>query len=123
MTDKRNNALQALCRDYLGRLRDVAKEHGLLPQLNGLIEMNRRKECEATEHECEMLSRLCDDERIKRTDVPKILGKSYRRCFEDGDFDNPNLKKLRPVGIYSKVSALLFKAKKDGDKRLGTLLL
>lgn len=38
------------------------------------------------------------------------LGKSYRQCNDDGTFDN--IKKLRHVGIYSKVSALLFKSKK-----------
>lgn len=56
-----------------------------------------------------MLSRCVDDERISRKDIPEILGKSYRQCESDGVFDR--IKKLRHVGIYSKISALLYKHK------------
>jgi hypothetical protein len=38
-----------------------------------------------------------------------MLGESYRKSESDGVFDK--IKKLRHVGIYSKVSALLFAAK------------
>ena len=100
---------QALCRDYLLRLRYMAKKHGLLPQLNNLIAMNKRRECVGTEREVQMLSRMVDDERISRTDIPKLLGESYRQSESSGVFDK--IKKLRRVGIYSKVSALLFKSK------------
>lgn len=72
--------------------------------------MNKRQECVGTEQEVQMLSRMVDDERIGRHEIPKLLGKSYRQCNDDGTFDN--IKKLRHVGIYSKVSALLFKSKK-----------
>lgn len=106
---KRNETLQALCRDYLLRLRYMAKKHGLLPQLNNLIAMNKRRECVGTEREVQMLSRMVDDERISRTDIPKLLGESYRQSESSGVFDK--IKKLRRVGIYSKVSALLFKSK------------
>lgn len=109
MNETRNEALQRLCRDYLGRLRYVASKHGLLPQLNNLIAMNKRRECVGTEREVQMLSRMVDDERVSRTDVPKILGKSYRQSNEEGDFEH--IKKLKHQGIYSKVSALLFKSK------------
>lgn len=105
---KRNETLQALCRDYLGKLRYMGKKHGI--DVDGLIAMNRRKECSATKHEVEMLSRCVDDERVSRTEVPKILGKSYRQSNEDGDFDR--IKKLKHQGIYSKVSALLYKSRK-----------
>jgi hypothetical protein len=71
------------------------------------IAANRRHECAATENEVRMLSRLCDDERLHRQDVPKVLGKSYRRAYEDGDFER--IDKLPRVGIYSKISALLNK--------------
>ena len=109
MDESRNEMLQRLCRDYLGRLRYVASKHGLLPQLNNLIAMNKRRECVGTEREVQMLSRMVDDERISRTDIPKLLGESYRKSESDGVIDK--IKKLRHVGIYSKVSALLFAAK------------
>ena len=105
---KRNETLQSLCRDYLGRLRYIGKKHGI--DVDSIIRANRRKECEATNKEVEMLSRCVGDERVSRTDVPEILGKSYRQANEDGDFDR--IKKLKYQGIYSKVSALLYKNRK-----------
>lgn len=106
---KRNETLQSLCRDYLGRLRYMGKKHGI--DVDSIIRANKRKECEATNKEVEMLSRCVDDERVSRTDVPEILGKSYRQSNEDGDFDR--IKKLKYQGIYSKVSALLYKRRKN----------
>lgn len=100
---KRNETLQALCRDYLGKLRYMGKKHGI--DVDGLIRLNRQKKCEATQHEVELLSRAVDDERVSRTDIPKILGKSYRQAYEDGDFDR--IKRLRHQGIFSKISAIL----------------
>ena len=96
-----------MCRDYLSRLRYMAKKHGI--DVDSIIRANRRKECEATNKEVEMLSRSLNDERVSRTDIPKILGKSYRQANEDEDFEH--IKKLKHQGIYSKVSALLFKSK------------
>ena len=104
---KRNEALQALCRDYLTRLRYMGKKHGI--DVDSIIRANRKGECSGTEHEIQMLSRMVDDERVSRTDIPKILGKSYRQSNEDGDFER--IKKLKHQGIYSKVSTLLFKSK------------
>ena len=86
----------------------MGKKHGI--DVDGLIRLNHQKKCEATQHEVELLSRAVDDERVSRTDVPKILGKSYRQANEDGDFDH--IKKLKHQGIYSKVSALLYKSRK-----------
>jgi hypothetical protein len=53
---------------------------------------------------------------LTRLEIPPLLEKSYRMAFEDEDFEN--IKKLRHVGIYSKVNALLyaFKLKKDKEK-------
>lgn len=99
----RNETLQALCRDYLGKLRYMGKKHGI--DVNSIIRANRKGECSGTEHEVQMLSRMVDDERVSRTDIPKILGKSYRQSCEDGDFDR--IKRLKHVGIFSKVSAIL----------------
>lgn len=106
----RHETLQSLCREYLARLRSTAKELGLLPWLNKTIEDSEKQECAATEEQVEMLARMCDDERVSRVDVPKLLGKSYRKSFEDGDFEN--IKTLKRVGMYSKVKTLLFKSEK-----------
>lgn len=102
--------LQELCRNYLSKMKNIADKFGLAKWVEETIDSNMRGECVATESEVELLSRMVDDERIGRQDIPKLLGKSYRQCNEDGTFDN--IKKLRHVGIYSKVSALLFKSKK-----------
>ena len=110
---KQNETLQALCRDYLSRLRYMAKKHGI--DVDSIIRANKRNECEATNKEVEMLARCVDDERVSRTDIPKILGKSYRQSSEDGDFER--IKKLRHVGIYSKVSALIYKNKRNENER------
>lgn len=42
----RDGRLQALCRDYLRRLRYMARKHGI--DVDGLISANKRGECEAT---------------------------------------------------------------------------
>lgn len=102
---RRNESLQALCRGYLRRLRYTASKHGLGTWVDDVIRANRRGECEATEREVGLLSRAVDDERISRKDIPAVLGKSYRECCDDGDFDR--IKKLKRTGIYSKISALL----------------
>lgn len=104
----KNETLQALCRDYLGKLRYMAKKHGI--DVDAIIRANRRNECEATQKEVEMLARCVDDERISRTDIPKLLGESYRQSESSGVFDR--IKKLKRVGIYSKVSALIYKNKR-----------
>lgn len=106
---RRNETLQALCRNYLGKLRYMAKKHGI--DVDSIIRANRRNECEATQKEVEMLSRCVDDERIARNDIPKLLGESYRKVESDGVFDR--IKRLRHVGTYSKISALLYKSKRN----------
>lgn len=110
---KRNETLQALCRDYLSRLRYMAKKHGI--DVDSIIRANKRNECEATNKEVEMLARCVDDERISRADIPKMLGEPYRKSENDGVFDK--IKKLRHVGIYSKVSALIYKNKRNENER------
>lgn len=109
MDRQRNETLQALCRGYLRSLRHLAKKHNLGEWLQRIVNENKRGECEATEHEVEMLSRMVDDERIARTDVPRLLGKSYRQCCDDEDFER--IKKLKRVGVYSKVSSILYSNK------------
>lgn len=100
------SVLQALARMYMRRMRHMAEKHGLGTWLDDVLKANRRGECEATEKEVSMLSRLCDDERVARADIPPLLGKTYRACNDDDDFRR--IKRLGRVGIYSKVSALLY---------------
>lgn len=114
-----NKDLQAIARMYLKRLRNKAQKRGLLPWVDETIKANKDNRCKATEIEVRMLSRLCDDERLKRKDVPSYLDKSYRRCFEDDDFEK--IKTLPTHGIYDKISVLLLamklkKRNKDGNK-------
>lgn len=113
----RDKDLQRLCRSYLRRLRHLAAKHGIGDWLDGVIRDNKRGDCAATRHEVEILSRMADDERLTRADIPHLLGKSYRQCVDDGDFDR--IKTLRRVGIYSKVGAILH-GKKTKDKRTTT---
>jgi len=108
----KNSTLQSLCRDYLGRLKRLASKHGLAKWLEDTIKANANEECAATEDEVEALGRMVDEERVSRVDIPKILGKSYRECNENEDFDK--IKKLRHVGIYSKISTLLYKSEQNG---------
>lgn len=84
----------------------MADKHGLTSWLNQAIKDTKRKDCSPTEKECAMLSRLVDDERLTRVEVPPILGKGYQDCFNDDDFDK--IKKLKRVGIYSKVNTMLY---------------
>jgi hypothetical protein len=81
----------------------MAKKHGI--DVDGIIRANRRNECEATRKEVEMLARCVDDERISRADIPKMLGESYRQSESKGVFGK--IKKLKRVGIYSKIGAIL----------------
>lgn len=99
--------LRALCGQYLDRLEYMAEKRGLGNWLREMKRANKNGECEPTEKEVNMLSRLVDDERVGRKDIPEIVGKSYRQCCDDGTFDR--IKTLKRVGIYSKVSALLHK--------------
>lgn len=91
----------------------MGKKHGI--DVDAIIEMNQRGECFATDKEVELLSRACDDERVSRADIPKILGKSYRQANEDGDFEK--IKKLKHQGIYSKLSVLLYKSNHKHKKK------
>lgn len=110
-----NRSLQRICRDYLVKLRPVAQKFGLEDFVDNTISLNEQGKCAGTDEEVAMLSRACDDERLTRTDVSKLLGKSYRKSYEDGDFEQ--IDKLRHVGIYSKISTLLYKAEIKNEGR------
>lgn len=100
-----NDKLQIICRDYLHKLKGIASEYGLGKFIDDTIELNKQDKCHGTEEQCNLMARLLDEERLERKDVPTLLGKSYRKCNEDGTFKA--IKTLHRVGIYSKVSALL----------------
>lgn len=102
----RNDKLQALCREYLGKLKSIAYKHGLGEWVEATIKANARNECVATEQEVEFLARAVEEDRIARNEIPHLIGKSYRQCNEADDFEK--IKKFNHVGIYSRVSALLF---------------
>jgi hypothetical protein len=106
-----NDKLQIICRDYLHQLKGIASDYGLGKFIDDTIELNKQDKCHGTEEECNLMARILDEERLERKDVPKLLGKSYRRCNEDGTFKK--VKTLHRVGIYSKVSALLLNDKKS----------
>ena len=105
--EDRNKELQRIVRHYLAFLKPLAEKFGLSKWLNEIIELNKQEKCSATEEECRMLTRLCDDERVARHDIPKLIGKSYRNCVDNEIFEK--LKTLKRVGIYDKISVLLFK--------------
>lgn len=115
MSRERTQILQGICRHYLSMLTGLSDKYGLKSWLTDIIEQNKRGECVSTEEEVEMLTRIVDEERLRRTDVPKLLGKSYRQSYENGDFEK--IKKLRHNGIYSRVSTLLFKNENDGNEQ------
>ena len=114
-----NDKIQSLCRYYLCKLRPIAEKHNLGRWIDRTINDNEGGKCMATEEEVAFLSRCVDDERLSRSDIPRVIGKSYRYCVENDLFDH--IKKLRFVGIYSKVSALLFNENKDDGNRQDTL--
>lgn len=105
----RSDALQALCRSLLLRLRPLASGRGLGECVDSLVSANVRGECAATEDEVELLARAADDERLSRKEVPSVVGKSYRQCVESSLFER--IRTLKRVGIYSKVSAILNREK------------
>ena len=111
---KRNEPLQRLCRQYLKRLQYMADKHGLGFLVRDMIRENKRGECEATKNEVRMLERMVDEERVRRKEIPSIVGKSYRQCVDENVFDK--IDTLKRQGIYSRLSALLMAYKNKENK-------
>jgi hypothetical protein len=107
---------QSLCRRYLIRLRKLAKRIGLLDWLETTIEANRNGECKATTAEVDMLSRMVDEERISRHEIPQMLGISYRQCNDKDYF--AKIRKLRHVGVYNRNDAIILRETKFNKKHL-----
>ena len=91
----------------------MARKYGLGDFVEDTIKANKDGKCKGTEHECEMLARMVNDERLHRKDIPKVLGKTYNKAFDNNDFER--IKKFKRQGIYSKVSALLLKAELEAN--------
>ena len=107
MESSNNEALQGLVRSYLMRLSHMAKKHGLFMWLTDIIGQNKRGECKATRHEADLLARMVDEHRAFRSEIPQILGKTYRQCNDDGDFSR--IGRMRNEGTFSKIDALMLK--------------
>lgn len=104
--ERRKDKLQELCREYLGNLRHIARKYGLEGFVRDMMNRNKRKECVATEREVKMLARISNRDRIRRVEVPPILGKTYRECNDADLFGN--IDRIENRSSYSRVSAELY---------------
>lgn len=102
-----NDIVQTLCRKYLSQLKHYADKFGLGQWLNNILDQNKNKKCSATTNEVELLAKMCDDLTINRTDIPTILGKSYRYCCDNDLFKF--IRKFDKRGQYSKLDTLKMK--------------
>lgn len=99
--------LQELCRKYLEKLIPLARTLGLQDFVNDTIDKNEKGECIATKEQVYLLSKICDDDRIRRDEIPQYAGISYRQCILIDIF--PFIRKFENKGQYSKIDAMLFK--------------
>ena len=104
--NKKDNAIQQLARIYLCRLKSLASKYGLSKWLDNIVEANNKEQCTATIEDVDMLSRMVNEERINRTDVPKVLGISYRKCVDKEVFEK-DVRNLGHQGTYSNVDTIL----------------
>lgn len=101
--------LQKMCRKYLKRLLPATKEVGLEEFVVTTINKNKSGTCVATRQQVDMLASMCEDNRVKREEIPNIVGKSYRFCLTGNLFKR--IRKFKDKGIYSKVDAIILKDK------------
>lgn len=104
-----NEIRQSLFRSMLERTRGMAKAAGLGEWVERTLSENKSGRCAATDEQVDMLSRMLDEERIDRRDVPRELGLSYRFCVENGVFER--LRKLLHLGTYSRTDTAVMKNK------------
>lgn len=97
--------LQKMCRKYLKRLLPAAKEVGLEEFVVTTIDKNKLGTCVATRQQVDMLASMCEDNRVKREEIPNIVGKSYRFCLTGNLFKR--IRKFKDKGLYSKIDTLL----------------
>ena len=92
--------LQKMCRKYLKRLLPAAKEVGLEEFVVTTINKNKSGTCVATRQQVDMLASMCEDNRVKREEIPNIVGKSYRFCLTGNLFKR--IRKFKDKGLYQK---------------------
>ena len=97
--------LQKMCRKYLKRLLPAAKEIGLEEFVVTTIDKNKSGTCVATRQQVDMLASMCEDNRVKREEIPNIVGKSYRFYLTGNLFKR--IRKFKDKGLYSKIDTLL----------------
>ena len=102
----RDNAIQVLARGYMSRLTALADSIGIGAWLNATKEANEKGKCKATQEQVDILSRICDEERIGRHEIPHLIGMSYRQAYEK-DLFSTEIRKLKHVGVYSRNDALV----------------
>lgn len=107
----KNSLLQNLCREYLDKLRPFAEPVGLSSFIDTTIQQNKEGTCVATKDQVDLLAKMCDDDRIRRDEIPQYAGISYRSCILINLFDK--IRKFTNRGAYSKIDAMLFK---EGEK-------
>ena len=113
MVKKQNDeALQKLVRVYQKKLEHLDSKHGLSLFVKSTIKANKRGDCKATRHEADMLARMVDEDRLFREEIPRILGKSYRKCVDNDLFSS--IGRLKPKGSYSKIDVMILKEKDNG---------
>ena len=101
--------LQENFRSYIKVLKNKFDNETVSECINKLLRDNVNGDCAATEEQVDMIAKLVDEDRMKREEIPRMFGKSYKQCVDDNIFSK--IKTLPKVGIYSKVSALLLKDK------------
>lgn len=106
--------LQELCRKYLRMLLPIAKNIGLEDFINTTIEKNEKGECIATKEQVDLLAKMCDDDRIRRDEIPQYAGISYGSCVLIDLFSK--IRKFTHKGVYSKIDAMLFKEEQSEGK-------
>ena len=111
MISDSENTLQILFRELLYRLRKKLSNSARCTEfIDGLRRDSIRGTCVADEGEVRLLSNALGEGTIKRREIPKKLGISYRQCIKEGIFKK--IKKTRKVGIYDRISVSLFKRNK-----------
>lgn len=98
--------LQKMCRKYLKRLLPAAKEVGLEEFVVTTIDKNKSGTCVATRQQVDMLASMCEDNRVKREEIPNIVGKSYRFCLTGNLFKR--IRKFKDKGLYIKFNQLIY---------------
>lgn len=110
----KNSLLQNLCREYLDKLRPFAEPVGLASFIDTTIRQNEEGTCVATKDQVDLLAKMCDDDRIRRDEIPKHAGISYRSCMLIDLFSK--IRKFKNRGAYSKIDAMLFKEEQREER-------